>query len=277
MNHVGLGIDHTHQYEVSLRGLLDEHKLEISHVSVVAIQDAKSAECFRAEYSDIPIIHHLSGIEPAGLDGYRIHQIKHQNRISELLEANWCLEDIGIWNIGPYSLPYFAAPVLCDAVLRQTMEGVKAIQDISSVPFAAEIPSFSICAGDMSLGVFFQQLVEDTGCKIVLDLSHVYSYAVYHNLDANNILKELPLDSVIEIHIAGGSIHPKHSWRYRDTHSDNIVEDVYSLLDNALHRCQNLRAVTYELGVNLPTNVLIEDFKRIQSYCDRAKFTPSVS
>lgn len=94
-------------------------------------------------------------MEPAGIDGLRPDVLENQSNISNALQAAWCLEDIGIWNVGPYNLPYFAAPVLCESVLAMTIEGVKRIQQVSSIPFCAEIPSFSIAAGDMTLGEFF--------------------------------------------------------------------------------------------------------------------------
>ncbi|WP_050570897.1 DUF692 family multinuclear iron-containing protein [Dickeya zeae] len=272
---VGLGIDYTHSYGHKLSGLLLLSKKGISHLSVVAIPDIAVAKAFRQSFIDYPIIHHFSGMEPAGIDGLRPDVLEHQNGISNALNAAWCLEDIGIWNIGPYNLPYFAAPVLCEPVLTMAIDGVNRIQQVSSIPFSAEIPSFSIAAGDMTLGEFFHRLVDATRCGVVLDISHVFSYAIYCGLKPEDVLNSLPLHAVNEIHIAGGSVHPTHHWRYRDTHSEKIVDGVFPLLEQALEKCTNLKAVTYELGVGISSEVIVADLANIENSCQRMNFTPS--
>lgn len=272
---VGLGIDYTHSYGHELNDLLQLAPNGISHLSVVAITDEDVAQTFRQAFSHYPMIHHFSGMEPAGIDGLRSEVLEKQNAISEVLQAVWCLEDIGIWNIGPYNLPYFAAPVLCETVLAMAIDGVKRIQKVSSIPFAAEIPSFSIAAGDMALGEFFHHLVDATGCNVVLDISHVFSYALYYDLAPEAVLASLPRNAVNEIHIAGGSVHPTHQWRYRDTHSEKIVAQVFPLLERALVDCPNLKAVTYELGVGITPEVITTDLHNIEGSCQRMNFVPS--
>lgn len=267
MNRVGVGIEYTHTYAFPISDLLTDDTLRLSHLSVVGIVDTDKARVFKAKLGQIPVIHHLSGVEPAGIQGVNTDQMKHQEAISQVLDARWCLEDIGIWNVGPYALPYFATPVLCQEVLEQTVEGIKAIQEISSIPFAAEIPSFSIHAGDISLGDFFHQIIDQTNCHMVLDVSHVFSYAIYHALPFLDLLNSLPLDAVIEIHIAGGRVHPKHNWRYLDTHADPIIEPILTLLDAALKGCPQLRAVTFELGENIDEPTFRTDFKKIADIC----------
>ncbi|RNM28527.1 DUF692 family protein [Dickeya undicola] len=272
---VGLGIDYTHSYGHKLSELLQLSQHGISHLSVVAIPDLAVAKTFRQTFIDYPIIHHFSGMEPAGIDGLRPDVLERQSEISNELQAAWCLEDIGIWNVGPYNLPYFAAPVLCESVLAMTIEGVKRIQQVSRIPFCAEIPSFSIAAGDMTLGEFFHRLVDATQCGVVLDISHVFSYAIYYGLKPEDVLTSLPLSAVNEIHIAGGSVHPKHHWRYRDTHSEKIVAEVFPLLEQAITQCTNLKAITYELGVGISTEVIVTDLGNIDNACQRMNFSPS--
>lgn len=272
---VGLGIDYTHSYGHKLHDLLQLAPNGISHLSVVAIPDEDVAHTFRQTFSQYAMIHHFSGMEPAGIEGLRSGVLKKQNAISEVLQAAWCLEDIGIWNIEPYNLPYFAAPVLCEPVLAMAIDGVKRIQDVSSIPFSAEIPSFSIAAGDIPLGEFFHRLVDATGCNVVLDISHVFSYAIYYDLPPEKVLATLPCHAVNEIHIAGGSVHPTHQWRYRDTHSEKIVSEVFPLLERALVDCPNLKAVTYELGVGITPEVITTDLRNIEESCQRMNFVSS--
>ena len=130
--------------------------------------------------------------------------------------------------------------------------------------------------GELSLGEFFTNLVKETGCGIVLDVSHVYSYAIYKNIEPLEVLNSLPLEKALEIHIAGGSTHPNHTWRYRDTHAEHILDDVLILLKNSIPLCKNLKAITYELGVGLKEEVMISDFKEVENISRACKFVPSL-
>ena len=94
---------------------------------------------------------------------------------------------------------------------------------------------------------------------MVLDVSHVYSYALYSKKDFLQVLRALPLSRAKEIHVAGGSVHPNHCWRYRDTHIEPVLDSVIDILHVALQECPNLSAVTYEIGWGLRSNLSIEN------------------
>lgn len=278
MQTIGLGLDfqHRHSYGKPLAEIFDLLSERLSHVSIVGLVTDDDVRSFKGMTS-LPVLHHFTGVAPGGADGINIIELRRQSEITAQLGAVWCLEDIGIWNIGPYNIPYFAAPVLCREVLDQTIEGVWAIKRQASVPFLAELPSCSFVAGDMALETFFRQLVERTGCGMVLDVSHVFSYAIYCGKDPLGVLDALPLDSVVEIHVAGGSVHPRHGWRYRDTHAEPILDEIVAILEAAIIRCRNLQAITYEIGRGISLDLVDREITRLQSIADRGGFVPSVA
>jgi hypothetical protein len=65
----------------------------------------------------------------------------------------------------------------------------------------------------------------------------------YHT-DAFAEIDRMPLDRVLELHVAGGS------WRegfYMDAHDDRVPEKVWELLDYTLGRTPNVAAVVFEV------------------------------
>lgn len=278
MNSIGLGIDYQHRdsYQKPLPALIEGLAQRISHISVVGLQTERDVHNF-TQMTNLPLLHHFTGVAPAGVYGVQMDALRHQREISRKIQALWCLEDIGVWNIGPYNIPYFAPPVLCEAVLQQTIAGVKAIQREVDVPFLAEVPSCSFVAGDISLGDFFQRLVSATACGVVLDVSHVYSYAIYTGTPVTEALASFPLQNVIEIHIAGGSVHPTHTWRYRDTHVEPVLPEVIETLANALPLCPALRAVTYEIGQGMNVDLIDRELNRLQAVADSVGFHPRLT
>lgn len=275
---IGLGIDyqHRHGYGLGLEELVNKNRGRLSHLSVVGLSSMMEVNTFLKLSEKLPIIHHFTGVAPAGQGGLNMDALLEQQQFSSALNAVWCLEDIGIWNIGPYSIPYFSPPVLCQEVLEQTIFGIHEIKAIVKIPFLAEFPSCSFVAGDLRLEHFFSELIDSTGCGMVLDVSHILSYAIYTDTAPIEVLEKLPLDAVVEIHVAGGSIHPEFGWRYRDTHSEPVLPATLDILALSIAQCRNLRAITYEIGVGIAPELILKDLERLENLAQSVGFSANL-
>jgi uncharacterized protein (UPF0276 family) len=81
---------------------------------------------------------------------------------------------------------------------------------------------------------FLHLLLERTSAGLLLDVNNVYVNAKNHGFDAEHALREMPLDRVIEIHVAGHTT--TQSGLVLDTHGAAVVPPVYELLETALER-----------------------------------------
>lgn len=279
-NVLGFGLDnqYAHDYPGGMSGLCDKFRRQLSHISIVSLPSVEESTQFKNNISqNLPVIHHFSGIAPCDPEGPNLDVLSLQSAISRNLEAIWCLEDIGIWSIGPYGIPYFAPPPFLPQVAKLVGERIKEIIDNVTIPFLAEIPSCSFVLGNQALGEFFWQLVNESNCKVVLDVSHVYSYSLATEKDYFEVLENLPLEAVWEIHVAGGKVSKKSNKRYIDTHSDPVMEEVEQILEQAIKKCLNLRAITYEIGVKSTEDLIEAQFTRLTSIIEKSGFSPRVS
>jgi uncharacterized protein (UPF0276 family) len=278
---IGFGLDYQYREQYTydgLGGLWDKFESRLSHLSIVSVPDCMSGQALKQTVSKRrPIIHHLSGIAPASAGELNLERLALQSSISDEMAALWCLEDIGIWSLGPYDIPYFVPPLFNDIIARHTAARISLIQQEINIPFLAEIPSCSFVVGPWSLGQFFYFLTDNTKCKIVLDVSHVFSYALATDSDPLAVLESLPLDNVWEIHIAGGRLNPFHDHRYIDSHSDLIMPEVISLLTCAIKRCANLRAITYEIGVKSTPQTIEQDMETLEETIRQTQFMPRLA
>lgn len=137
-----------------------------------------------------------------------------------------------------------------------TVEAVELVAERSAtilerygVPFLLENPAhyFSDLPTDREIGNeynFLTAFTQRSGCYLLLDLHNLYCNAVNHHFDARDVIKTLPLDRVIEIHVAGGS------WRdgfWMDAHDGRVPEPVWELLEYVLPKSPNVRGVVFEL------------------------------
>lgn len=92
--------------------------------------------------------------------------------------------------------------------------------------------------------VFLTVLTERSAAGLLLDLFNLWSNCVNHRLDPADLLARMPLDRVVEVHVAGGE---ERDGMLLDSHSAEVPEAVWRMLDYVLERAPNLAGVTVEV------------------------------
>lgn len=91
---------------------------------------------------------------------------------------------------------------------------------------------------------FLNELTTRSGCGLLLDLYNFYCNAINFGFDALEALQRLRLESVIEIHLAGGATHDGF---LTDIHTREVPEPVWKLLEWLAPRAPNLAGIVYEV------------------------------
>jgi uncharacterized protein len=97
-------------------------------------------------------------------------------------------------------------PVSYDAATLQRVCGhVDRLQQCLKRRVLLENPSTYLAfeTSTMSEGQFLSEVVERTGCGLLLDVNNAYVSGVNHRRDPESQIRELPLDAVGQIHLAG--------------------------------------------------------------------------
>ncbi len=153
----------------------------------------------------------------------------------------------------PISIPFTKSTLAIgqDRLLR--------MYDACSCPVGLENLAFSYSLEEVKRhGDFLNQLIEPVNGFIILDLHNLYCQIHNFDIDYEDIIALYPLDRVREIHISGGSWEisttlPQKQVR-RDTHDDQVPQEVFELLKKTIHRCPNLKFVVMEqIGTGLKT------------------------
>jgi len=136
-----------------------------------------------------------------------------------------------------------------EEAMRVVAERCTAIRCRYGVPFLLENPAYYVTGlpADPELrddAGLMCAITEHSECYQLLDLHNVYCNAVNHQLDPRAIIKRMPLDRVVEIHVAGGSWH---NGIYMDAHDGRVPDVVWELLDYTLPRTPNIAGVVFEL------------------------------
>jgi len=113
---------------------------------------------------------------------------------------------------------------------------IREAQNRVPVPLAVENISYYVKPPGSTLddGDFVNGVVREAGCPLMLDVNNVYVNARNHGEDPRVILGKMPLDRVVQIHVAGHYYEEPDF--IIDTHAEPLVDEVYDLLAWTLER-----------------------------------------
>lgn len=133
--------------------------------------------------------------------------------------------------------------LLCDRI--------RLLQDAFQLPVAVEniAAPFVIPNADMTEPELFCELVNATGCGMLLDLSNLLANAHNFGFDPAVWLAQYPLEAVVQVHLAGGVIH---GGVWVDTHSEPVGDASYHLLPRLRARATKLATIIVERDERLP-------------------------
>jgi uncharacterized protein (UPF0276 family) len=114
----------------------------------------------------------------------------------------------------------------------------------------------------MSETDFLAEVLQQADCGLLLDVNNVFVNATNHGFDARDWLRRIPLERVVQLHIAG---HDAREPVLIDTHGEPIRDEVWELLEFVLERTGPV-SVLIERDTNIPPlPVLLEEASRARS------------
>jgi uncharacterized protein (UPF0276 family) len=137
------------------------------------------------------------------------------------------------------------------------------VQDFLQAPLALENPSTYLELQPSSLREweFLSALAEETDCALLLDVNNIYVSAHNHGYDPARYLANLPLDRVVQFHVAG---HSRRGDYLIDTHIGPVSDPVWRLLAQA-------RTLAPDVPVLLEWDAEIPDFETVHREALRSR------
>lgn len=125
-----------------------------------------------------------------------------------------------------------------EATLSRVCEHIEQVQDLFRRPMLLENPSsyLEFNTSTMSETAFISEVIKRTGCGLLLDVNNLYISAVNHNHCPRNMLRELPLHQVGEIHLAGyaESVDGMGDRLLIDSHDNEVSKAVWDLFEEVI-------------------------------------------
>ncbi|MEI6146064.1 MAG: DUF692 domain-containing protein [Methylococcales bacterium] len=209
----------------------------------------KSGKALRAMTERYDFICHglsLSIGSTDALDEQLVHDIK---RFIAEHQIKLYSEHLSYCSLGGHLYDLMPIPFTAEAVSHVATR-IKRVQDILEQKIAIENVSYYAAPGqEMTEIDFFNAVVAEADCQVLLDVNNIYVNSINHGYDAETFLKAMPATRIAYAHIAG---HYKEADDFLvDTHGADIIDPVWKLLDQA-YQLYGVFPTLLERDFNLP-------------------------
>lgn len=210
----------------------------------------KLSKQFRAMTEKHPFICHglsLSIGSSDPLDEDFVTHLKHfmrEHKIKFYSEhLSYCSHDGHLYDLMP--IPF------TEEAVHHVATRIQRVQDILEQKIAIENVSYYAAPGqEMSEIDFFNAVIEEADCDVLLDINNIYVNSVNHNYNAEQFLREIPAHRISYAHIAGHYVEAEDF--LVDTHGAEVIDPVWKLLGKA-YELYGVFPTLLERDFNIPS------------------------
>jgi len=193
------------------------------------------------------------------------------------LDAPWHSDHLAFTSAGSLAFHELLPLRFSRDTAYRVADRLEALTDRFACPLAVENITYYSHLGKPEVGEaeFLHALFERTRASFLLDVNNVYVNAKNHDFSPVRLLEELPLDRVIEIHVAGHTNTP--SGLVLDTHGTPVITPVLELLELALNRTGPVPVLLERDNDVPPLADLVEEVRTIREIWKRSAARPGTN
>lgn len=179
------------------------------------------------------------------------HQIKLYSE-----HLSYCSKDGHLYDLMP--IPFTAEAVM------HVAGRIRRVQDILEQRIAIENVSYYAAPGqELDEIDFFNAVVSEADCDVLLDINNIYVNSVNHGYDAEAFLRAVPAERIAYAHIAGHYVEAEDF--LVDTHGADVIDTVWRLLGQAYEHF-GVFPTLLERDFNIPPlNELLRELATIET------------
>lgn len=191
--------------------------------------------------------------------------LEHLATLVEQVDAPYFTDHLCFTRVPGYNIGQLTPLQFSDHAVETVVRKTRAVTDRLRRPFALEniTYAFEVPQGRMTEAEFITRVVEGADIGLLLDVTNVFINAANHGYDAYRFLRSIPLDRVVQLHLAGGV---QFEGRWVDTHSRPVPDEVFELTDFICAHAP-VKGVLIERDESFPTSFqdLVDELSRARA------------
>lgn len=221
---VGLRIPH---YEAIFRDLPAIDWFEIISENFM-MDEGKPLEQLEKILEHYPVVQHGVSLAIGSPDPLDFNYLKELKKLTRITKTPWVSDHL-CWGKLPGANFHDLLPLpYTKEVIDYVSERAKIVQDYLELPFALENLSSYVAfhADQMPEWDFYSAVVEKADIFMMLDVNNIYVSSKNHGFNPEQYYRNIPLERVIQIHLAG---HTDKGTHLLDTHDNYVCDEVWKL------------------------------------------------
>jgi uncharacterized protein (UPF0276 family) len=198
-----------------------------------------------------PVVMHGVSMSIGSTDPLDFEYLARLKRLAQEIKAVWVSDHL-CWTgvMGRNTHDLLPLP-LNEETLCHVISRVRTVQEFLERPLVLENPSsyLSFASDTMREWEFMAALAEETDCGLLLDVNNVYVSSVNHDFDAVQYIESVPVERIVQFHLAG---HTHCGTHVIDTHDRHVSQQVWELFRLAARRTHGVSTLL-EWDSNIPS------------------------
>jgi len=238
---------------------------------------------FEALAAHYPVVLHGVQLSLGSYDGIDVDYIQRVVDLKKRLNGVWYSEHCSFSGFQSARTPDLLPMPYTKESMALLLKHIDQVQQLIQEPLRLENISYYHHTHPEQEAEFFAELVQRSGCRILLDVNNIFVNSVNFSFCPQAFVKAIPLDKVDQIHVAG---HTKEvvdgKVRLIDTHSGPATDEVLCLLEFTLKAClaeprSNLPSVNIEWDAQIPDwPMIMLEVDKISVVMDKVRLPPVI-
>jgi uncharacterized protein (UPF0276 family) len=177
-------------------------------------------------------------------------QIPHLLNMISYIEPHWFSEHLSFNKVkygnASFKSGFLLPPLQTNSGINAVIKSINTMKKHINIPFFIEngVNYLKTQEYEIPDGQFVSDVIRATNCGLVLDLHNAYTNELNGRQSVNDFLNTIPLESVWELHLAGGS---KDDDYWLDSHGGEIPKPLIDIANSLVPHLVNLRAIVFEI------------------------------
>ena len=168
-----------------------------------------------------PLTIHALGTSIGSADGVDERYLERIARLVAYAKPCWWSDHLAFTRAGGVQLGAFAPLPRTREAVEVVARNAARVRAIVDGPFALENPAapFGVAGAQFTPGEFLAAVAEAADCGLLLDVENLHADAWNLGTDADEAIAAIPVERVMEVHLAGGH---RVGRRYADAHDATV-------------------------------------------------------
>jgi uncharacterized protein (UPF0276 family) len=182
-----------------------------------------------------PIAMHGVSLSIGSTDPLNFDYLGRLKQLAERVRPAWVSDHLCWTGVGGKNAHDLLPLPYTEETIEHVAARVRAVQDFLERPLVLENVSSYLAYRESNVTEWecLTEITRRAGCFILLDINNIYVSAFNHGFDALEYLRSVPVDRVVQFHLAG---HTDNGTHLLDTHDHPVIDPVWRLYAEAVRR-----------------------------------------